>query len=99
MSNYDLKVNVNDTFNANNLILLAQSAGLVAYTDWISAEGQDSLSECPETQSVGAIEYTGWISPEEQDSPNTNPLLPLLKGPLWLRVESPDRFLSMGCID
>ena len=37
----------------------AQSAGAIEYTDYIFAEGKDSLNV---TQSAGAVEYTDGIS-------------------------------------
>ncbi len=76
---------------------LAQSVGAVEYTDCISAEEQNSLNECPRydtKQSDG--EATVML---ELWGMRSTSLLPLLPGPLWPRVEAPDRVLSMGQIE
>ena len=49
-------------------ILMAQSARAVEYTDYISAEGYDTPSECPVVHSAWAVEYTHCISAEGYDS-------------------------------
>ena len=77
---------------------LAQSAGVVDYTDCISAEGWDrSPNECPNydtEQSDGEVPVMLELC-EMRSTPST----PMLSGPLWPRVEAPDRVLSMSQIE
>ena len=40
----------------------SKSAGALEYTDSISADGQDSLKECPFAQSAGTAEYPNCIT-------------------------------------
>ena len=73
---------------------MAQSAGAVEYTDWISAERQDFSNVCPRydtKQSDGKatvmLDFWGIRSTSS---------LPFLPDPLWPGVVAPDRVLSMG---
>ena len=71
---------------------MAQSAVAVEYTDCISAEGYDSLDECPgnDMKHSDGVEIWGMWS---------TPSLPLLSGPLCPGVEAPDRILSIDQIE
>ena len=74
--------------------LLAQSAGVVENTDWISAERYYSPNECPEydiKQSDGIVS----IMPEFWETQST-PLLSSLPGRLRPEVVALDRALSTG---
>ena len=80
------------------MINAAQSAGVVKYTDCISAEELDlHLNKChgyDTKQSDGEapvmLELWGMCS---------IPSLPLFPGPLWPKVVAPERVLSMGQIE
>ena len=76
-------------------LCIAQSAGAVEYTDCTSAEGLDPPpNECPDydtKQSDGEVPVM--LGPWGIRS---TPLLPLLPGPLWPGVVTPDRALSRG---
>ena len=77
--------------------IVTQSAGVVEYTECITAERQYSLNECPRydpKQSDG--EAPVMLELERMQS---IPLLPLLLGPLWPGVVAPDKILSMGQIE
>ena len=76
---------------------LAQSTGVIEYTDCTSAEGLDSLNE-----------YPWWdIKLSDGEAPVTLelwgmqgiPSLPSPPGPLWLRVVGPERVQSIGQIE
>ena len=76
---------------------MAQSAWAVEYTNCISAEELDSLSECSgyDTKQSGGealvmLELLGMLS---------TPSLPLLPGPLYPRVIASESFQSMGQIE
>ena len=76
---------------------MAQSVGTVEYTDCISAEMLDSPNEClgyDTKQSDGKVPVM-----LELWGMRSAPLLPLLLGPLWSRVDAPYRVLSMGQIE
>ena len=78
--------------------VLAQSARIVKYSNWISAEGYPPLpNECPGydiKQSEGEIPVMlvlrGLVSA---------PSLPLLPGQFWFGMGAPDRFLLIGQIE
>ena len=76
---------------------MAQSAGAIEYTDCILAEGKDSPNECPgygtkqsDGEATVMLELWGMQS---------TPSLPSLPGPLWPRVITPNRVLSIGQIE
>ena len=70
------------------ILYVAQFAGAVEYIDCISAEGQDSLNECPEDD----------IKQSDSEAPVmlelwgkwSTPTLPSLTGSLWPGVVAPD---------
>ena len=74
---------------------IAQSAGAVEYTNCTSAEGKTPLSnKCSgydTKQSDGEVPVILRLWRMQ-----STPSLPLLPGPLWLRMVAPDRVLSMG---
>ena len=78
------------------MMLIAQSAEAVEYTDCTCAEGEDPHNECPryETkQRYGEV-------PVMLDlwGMQSTPSLPLLPSPFWHGMVVPDRVLSMGWI-
>ena len=70
------------------LLLFAQSAWAAEYTDCITAEGYDTKQSCGEAQAILEL-LRMW----------STPLLLLLPGPLWPRMVTPDRVLSMGQVE
>ena len=75
-------------------INLPKSAGAVEYIDCFPAEGEDPLPECPgydTKQSNGEVPLMLGLWGMRR-----TPSLPLLLGPLWPRMVTPDRALSMG---
>ena len=69
-------------------MLIAKSAGAVESSDCSTAEGKDSLNECPwyDTKQYDGevpviLKLWGMLS---------TPSLPLLPGPLWAGVVAPD---------
>ena len=78
--------------------VIAQSVGTIEYTDYISAEGQDThLNEC----SVYDIKQSDGEIPVMLKlwGLQCTLSLPSLPGPLWPGVVAPDRVLSMGQIE
>ena len=77
-------------------MILAQSAGAVEYTSYISAEGWDHPpNECPDTKKSDGETPVMLELWEKQSTPS----LPSLSGPLWPRVVALDRVPSMGQIE
>ena len=70
----------------------AQLVGVVEYTDFISAEGQDFLNECPAYDNklsdceASALDLWGMLSTSSLP-------LPLLPDPRWSGVVVPDRVI------
>ena len=76
---------------------MAQSAGSVEYTDYISAEGEDYPNECPGYQTKQSDdEFPLMLKLWEMQS---TPSSPLLSGPLGLGAVALDRVISMGRIE
>ena len=78
----------------NSEKILAQSAGIVEYTDCTSAEGKNPSNKCPgyvTKQSDG--EFLVMIGLWEMRSTHSLSLLP---GPLWSGIVALDRAQSMG---
>ena len=79
-------------------VSVAQSAGAVEYTDYISAEGLDPYpNECPgydTKQSDGEVPLR-----LELWGMRSTPSLLSLRGPHWLGVVAPDRVLSRDQIE
>ena len=76
---------------------MAQSAGVVEYTDCISAEGYDFPNECPtyhSKQSDGEVPVNLKLW-----GMRSTPLLPSLIGPLWPGEVAPGWVVSMGRIE
>ena len=78
-------------------LFLAKSAGAAKYTDYISAQQEDSPNECPgydtkQSDGEASVMLEPW-------GMQTTPSLPSLPGPLRLRVIAPNRALSMGQIE
>ena len=75
--------------------LLAQSIRAKEYADCISAEGYNSLNECPG--------YDTKQSDDEATVMQSTSLLPLLPGPIWSRVVAPNRiklciYAKLNCL-
>ena len=77
--------------------MLAQLAGAVEYTDWISAEEYNFRNECPgydtkqsDGEALVNLELRGMRSTSS---------LPSLPGPLWPELVAAARVLSMGQIE
>ena len=70
-----------------------QSARIVEYTDYISAEDKHFPNECPAFD----IKQSDGEAPLMQEilGKSSNPSLPSFHGPLWPGVVVPDRVLSM----
>ena len=75
---------------------MTQLAGVVEYTDCISAEEWVSPNDCPDYdtkqfdgEATVMLEFGGMQS---------TPLLPSFPGPLWPGMVAPDRVLAMGQI-
>ena len=76
---------------------MAQSAGVVEYTDCFSAKRYPLNNECPgydTKQSDGEVPVI-----LELWGMQSTPSLPSLPGPLWPGVVSPDRAQSIGLIE
>ena len=73
--------------------LIAQSAGAVEYTDYFSV---DTFWICPEYDTKSDDEVPVLL---ELWGMRSTPSLPTLPGPLWPRVVTPDRILSIGQIE
>ena len=76
---------------------MAQSAGVVEYTDYFSAEGHDSPNVCP-GYDTEKFDGKATVMLEVWGMKGT-PILPLLPSLLWPDVVAPDRVLSMGQIE
>ena len=75
------------------VLRMTQLAGAAEYTECISAEGQDSPNECPghdtkQSDSEASVMRELWGMLNTSSPPS-------LPGPLWPRVVTPDRVLSV----
>ena len=73
---------------------MAQSVGVVEYTDCNSAERHDFPKECSDNET----KQSDFEAPvmQERWGMQSSPSLPSFPGALWTEVLSPDRVLSMG---
>ena len=74
----------------------AEWAGVVEYTDYTSAEGENPPNESP---GYDTKQSDGEAPVLELWEMRRTTSLPLLPGPLWVRMVAPDRALSMGWIE
>ena len=80
-----------------NIGLSLSPTPLAEYTDYIFAEGYDSLNKCPAYDTKQSdVEAPLMLELWRMQS---TPLLPSLPGPLWPGMVASDRFLSMGQIE
>ena len=76
------------------MIIVAQLARAVEYTDCTPAEGGETPHECP---GYDTKQFDGEVPVMlKLWGMRSTPSLPVLPGPLWPRVVAPDRVLSMG---